>query len=319
MSLAPTNTHLKIPPYTLNAEEPVPFNVYRKDDDGEEYFLIVENGDVFPKSHSTLLNTSDDLYIQSIDELVYYYYLEKYLGDICQNKHISLIDKSKLIYDTSSNIIHNLLEKPESKEAIKRTKSLVDNTINIILSHDTAIKSMMEIGSHDYYTYTHSVDVAVFSIGFANYLKFSYNDILNVGNAAMLHDIGKSKIPNEVINKKGKLNQKEFNIIKQHPLYSYEILQFHGENNDDILKPARNHHEKVQGQGYPDNLMGHQIHDFAKIIAIADIFSALTTERSYKEAYHSFEALQLMKTAMMEEVDKKLLIEFIKFMSLSCR
>lgn len=319
MSLAPTHTHFKVPIYALKTEKAVPFNVYRKEDDGEEYFLMVENGDSFPKSHNTLPAISDNVYIQTIDERAYYYYLEENLGSICQDTAISLLNKSKLIYDTSSNIIHNLFKNPESKEAVECTKSLVENTISIILSDDAAIKSMMEISSHDYYAYTHSVDVAVFSIGFANHLKFSYDDILHIGNAAMLSDIGKSKVPDEIINKKGKLSVEEFEIVKQHPIHSYDILKFHGECNEDILKPVRNHHEKVRGNGYPDSLSGQKIHDFAKIIAITDIFSALTTERSYKEAYHSFEALQLMKTSMIEDIDKKLLIEFIKFMSMSCR
>lgn len=317
MSMPLTDSYFQIPLYSIRPESYLTFNVYRKD--GTQYSIIAEKDDVFPKNLATLLQTSDVTYIQYNDELAYYHYLEKNLAYITKNTSISLSDKSKLIYDTSSKIINDLLKKPESKEAIERSKSLVTSTINIILNDDASIKSMMEIGSHDYYTYTHSVDVAVFSLGFANYLNFSYNDISNIGNAAMFHDIGKSKIPSEIIDKKGKLNTAEFSIIKQHPLYSYEILQFHGETNEDILRPVRNHHEKVRGNGYPDNLLGHQIHDFAKIVAIADIFSALTTKRSYKNAYHSFEALQLIKTKMIEDIDKNLFIEFVKFMSKSCQ
>lgn len=317
MSSIHTSAYLQIPIYSIKPESYVPFNIYRKDE--EKFSLLVEKNSIFPKHLASLLKGSDSIYILVKEELTYYHYLEKVLVDITSDAGISLPDKSKLIYDSSARIINDLFEKPESKEAIERSKSLVSSTINLILSDPASIKSMMEIGSHDYYTYTHSVDVSVFSIGFANYLKFSHNDISNIGNAAMMHDIGKSKIPSDIINKKGKLNEEEFAIMKQHPVFSYEILQFHGETNEDILRPARNHHEKARGNGYPDNLMSHQTHHFAKIVAIADIFSALTTERSYKEAYSSFEALQLMKTYMIEDVDKNLFMEFVKFMSKSCR
>ena len=317
MSMSPAESYFQIPIYSIRPESSLPFNVYRKE--GTQYSIIMEKDDIFPKNLPSLLQTSNKTYIQIDDERTYYSYLEENIADITKDASIALKDKSKLIYDTSSKIIIDLFEKPESKEAIERTKSLVTSTINIILNDDASIKSMMEVSSRDYYTYTHSVDVAVFTIGFANYLNFSYNDISNIGNAAMLHDIGKSKIPSEIINKKGKLDEEEFLMIKQHPLYSYEILQFHGESNEDILRPARNHHEKMCGNGYPDNLQGHQIHDFAKIVAITDIFSALTTNRSYKEAYHSFDALKLIKTQMIEDIDKNLFIEFIKFMSKSCQ
>ena len=309
--------YFKISIYSLIPESTMPFSVYRKDEN--QYTLIVEKADIFPKHLTSIIRDLEEIYIRTLDKPNYYIYLEKALGMITQDSHIPLNERSKLIYDTSSRIINELFAKPESKEAIARSKSLVDSTINLILSDEGSIKSMMAIGSHDYYTYTHSVDVAVFSIGFANYLKFSYHDISNIGNAAMMHDIGKSKIPNEIINKEGKLSDDEFTIMKKHPVYSYEILQYHGEHNDDILRPARNHHEKARGNGYPDQLTASQMHTFAKMVAISDIFSALTTQRSYKQAFTSFEALHLMKTHMLEDLDKSLFVEFIKFMSKSSR
>ena len=317
MRIAENNLHVKIPINSIVPEKKVSFGVYKKDK--ERFEMIVEAGTVFPKGLSSLLHHSleekSSLYIHNENKSDYYLYLESLLGDISSNPNIPLKEKSKFIYDTSSRVVNELFEKPESKETIERTKTLVDNTISIILSDDKSIKSMMAIGSHDYYTYTHSVDVAVFAIGFANYLKFSHKDISNIGYAAMMHDIGKSKIPSEIINKKGKLSIEEFEIMKTHPIHSYEILQYHDEKNSDILLPTRHHHEKARGDGYPDKITIKKTHEFAKIIAISDIFSALTTQRSYKDAFTSFDALSLMKSKMIEDLDKNLFVEFIKFMS----
>lgn len=315
MSVTRNNDHFEIPICSIKKDSKVPFNIFRKDND--HYNLILEENDVFPENLPNLLRQSSNhsMFILDNDKKKYYHYLETVLGQITKDSKVPLKEKSKLIYDTSSSIINDLFEKPESKESIERSKSLVANTINVILSNESSIKSMMEIGSHDYYTYTHSVDVAVFSIGFANYLNYSYEDISNIGYAAMMHDIGKSKIPSEIINKKGKLSEEEFTIMKNHPVYSYEILQYHDEKNEDILKPARNHHEKALGNGYPDKLIAARTHEFAKIVAISDIFSALTTQRSYKDAYSSFEALSLMKNHMINDIDKNLFLEFLKFMT----
>lgn len=319
MTMMEQNIHYEIPVCSVIVDSCVPFNIFRKEED--HYKLILEQNDIFPQELPSLLQQSNNysMFISIQDKKAYYDYLERVLGDITQNRQVPLKEKSRLIYNTSSNIISDLFEKPESKESIEKTKHLVSNTINVILSNDNSIKNMMEVGSHYYYTYTHSVDVAVFSIGFANYLNYSFDDISNIGYAAMIQDIGKSKIPSEIINKKGKLSKEEFEVMKNHPIYSYEILQYHGEKNEDILKPARNHHEKAMGNGYPDKLIAPRTHEFAKITAIADIFSALTTKRSYKEAYSSFEALSLMKTDMIQDIDKNLFLEFIKFMTIESR
>ena len=225
MSVTRNNSHFEIPICSIKKESKVPFNIFRKDNDG--YNLILEENDIFPVNLPNILRQSSNnpMFILDKDKKKYYHYLEKVLGEITKDLRVPLKEKSKLIYDASSNIINDLFEKPESKESIERSKSLVANTINVILSNDSSIKSMMEIGSRDYYTYTHSVDVEVFSIGFANYLNYSYEDISNIGYAAIMHDIGKSKIPSEIINKKGKLSEEEFDIMKNHPVYSYEMVK----------------------------------------------------------------------------------------------
>lgn len=310
-------THFEIPLVSIKPESYVPFNVFRKA--RNNYALILEEGDIFPKNLPSLISSQhgnqQSVYVHEEDKRKYYSYLENFLRDITQDKKVSLKDKSTFLYDVSANTINSLFERPESREIVEHTKTLVTNIIDVILTHDDSVKNMMEIGSHDYYTYTHSVDVAVFSIGFANHLNYSYQNISDIGYAAMMHDIGKSRIPIDIINKKERLSEEEFKIMKNHPIYSYEILQNHGEINDDILKAVRNHHEKASGNGYPDKLIAPRTHEFAKVIAIVDIFSALTTRRSYKLALTSFNALQLIKNDMISDIDKNLFLEFIKFMA----
>ena len=174
---------------------------------------------------------------------------------------------------------------------------------------------MLRVTSHDYYTYTHSVNVSTYALGFGAYLGFSKEQLHMLGMAGIMHDIGKRKVPKEIINKNGQLTNKEFEIVKEHPKYAVEILTKLGETNQTLLDIIEQHHEKLDGTGYPYGLKDKDIHPFSQIMAIADIFDALTTKRSYKDALKSFEAFNIMHNHMKHELNSKLLIKFMTFMS----
>lgn len=125
--------------------------------------------------------------------------------------------------------------------------------------------------------------------------------IISAGN---YHDIGKINIPNEILNKKGKLTEEEYEIIKNHPVYTYEILRdFLSEN---VCKIARGHHEMLDGSGYPDHLKGDEISMGSRILAVADIFDALTSDRVYRKGYSINDALSIMRS-MSGKLDSKVL------------
>ncbi len=135
-----------------------------------------------------------------------------------------------------------------------------------------------------------------------------------LGKAALLHDLGKSKIEPDIVNKNGSLSEKEFLAMKMHPAFGYEIAKKMGIDNKDILDGIRHHHEKLDGRGYPDGLKDSEIGLFARIIGVCDVFDALTTQRSYKKAMRSIDALRLMKEDMKNHLDADILNTFIKML-----
>jgi putative nucleotidyltransferase with HDIG domain len=169
----------------------------------------------------------------------------------------------------------------------------------------------MKIATHDYYTHTHSINVAIYALSLGSFLGFNEVELEELGEAALLHDLGKSKIASEIINKKGKLTIQEFEIIKKHPNYGVSLGLKLGIKNKKILEGIKYHHEKMDGSGYPSGLYRDEIPLYAKIIGICDIFDALTSQRSYKRAMTSFEALKLMKVDMNKHLDIKLLNQMI--------
>ena len=136
--------------------------------------------------------------------------------------------------------------------------------------------------------------------------------------ASILHDLGKSCVDPNIINKNGKLTKSEFEEIKQHPVYGYDLALNMGITDKRILSGIRSHHEKLDGSGYPDGLKDQQIPLFARIIAVCDVFDALTTKRSYKDAMKSFEAIKLMKEQMSNHLDMKLVNALIQMFKTDC-
>jgi len=158
------------------------------------------------------------------------------------------------------------------------------------------------------------VDVAVYAAAFAHHLGFGRGDLDRLGYAAIMHDIGKSKVGKDLIYKKAELSVLEYEQVKRHTTFGYFILKAQEETDRDILGGVRYHHERHDGLGYPERLRGRSIPLFAQIIALCDVYSALSTKRVYKDAYSAHEALHILETEMAPAFDKTLLGEFIAFM-----
>ena len=132
-------------------------------------------------------------------------------------------------------------------------------------------------------------------------------------NASILHDVGKSKIPIDILNKKGPLTQEEFEVIKMHPLYGFEIIKDNASINTKVKNAVLMHHEKENGTGYPFGIKSANINLFAKIISIADVFDALTSERVYKKRQTPFETFREFERIGIGEghYDPVILLKFI--------
>lgn len=308
-----------VPFYSIHHDTELNFDLYAMDQaeaEKKKYKKVKGKGDIYclMTKEALIQKKTESLFIKSEEKDVYMSYIEKYLNKISNDTTIPLKERSKMIYSVASNVLENLFTVPESPANIKKVKGLVEDTISVVFSDATSIKTLIEVSSYDYYTYTHSVDVAVYAIGFGKHLDLSHDKLKKLGYSAMLHDIGKSKIDSAIINKNGRLTPEEFEKIKQHPTFGHTVMLSHNENDPDILDGIKYHHEKYDGSGYPSALKGDQIPFFAQIISICDIFGALSTRRSYKDAHTSFEALSLMKNQMTSHFDIGLLAEFIRFM-----
>ena len=254
------------------------------------------------------------LFIRKEDKKIYLKYVESRLKHIINDDRVDIKEKAHIVYDVAKNIMVDVFEDPRSGEQVERSKDWVSNAIDFIIKSKGSFSGMMSIISYDYYTYTHSVNVSVLGLLFAKYSGFDGDEMQVFGTGLLLHDVGKTQIDSEIINKKERLNEEEFTKIKMHVELGADILKQTGGIDSTSFFPIIQHHEKYNGKGYPNGLKGDAIHKYGKISGIIDVYDALTTQRSYADARKPFVALKIMNEEMKGSFDEKYFKDFILFL-----
>lgn len=182
--------------------------------------------------------------------------------------------------------------------------------VNIVLESDDLKIGISELKAHDDYTYHHSLSVAVISIAIGIGLGLEKETLRRLGLSALLHDIGKLMIDTNLMNKPGKLSEDEFYIVSRHPLFGAQYLFKHGLKDQDVIGGVKLHHERFDGTGYPYRYKGEQIPLFARIIAVADVYDALTSNRSYRKPNQTYEAFEFIMGGVGSHFDMNVVQAF---------
>jgi len=164
----------------------------------------------------------------------------------------------------------------------------------------------------DEYTYTHSINVSLLCMLIGKWMKYDLKTVRLLVQAGLLHDIGKIKVPEYILNKPDKLTDDEMDEIIKHPIYGYRIVENLPEIDRNVKKGILMHHEREDGSGYPMGLKGDQINKFAKVIAVADIYDAMTSNRVYKQKESPFTVLEYLENESYGVLDTRIVNTFIK-------
>jgi len=259
-------------------------------------------------------NKVDRLFISGKSREKYQRYIEQNLDKILVDQKVTQEKKAGILYETSKTLMQDVLDNPSYGENIQRSKKMVEHQVSYILKGQEAFHNLLKISSFDYYTFSHSVNVCTFAVALAQQLGYKDEKFLHdLGIGALLHDVGKSKISDRILNKKGSLSQVEFELMKKHPKWGVEIL-----TSTDLIDPASyypvlQHHERGDEKGYPNSLKLSEMHDFSKIVAIVDTFDAMTTQRVYQGAVETYPALKVM-FSLKNNFDRRMLEGFAALM-----
>ncbi len=256
----------------------------------------------------------EDFYIQEADLVKYYRHATTTLRQIVANPEISFEKKARKVYEVSTNIMKEFFEYNASEKVLRTSDEVMEIMEECFKDTDVGFYGISKITNKDYYTYTHSVNVGLYCMTYGVKINMSHDEVRTLGLGGMLHDVGKSKIANSLLNKRGLLTPKEFQIIKNHAPLGGDILDDMNCYAQSVIDMANQHHEKYKGGGYPLGIVGEEIAYFARICKVMDVYDALTTRRSYKKAMNPFDTLTLMKKQMVDEFDAPILDSFIQHM-----
>jgi putative nucleotidyltransferase with HDIG domain len=272
------NSPLEFDIYLLVAQKPTLFRRRGDSLTAERIKLLINHGG------NAFLVPEDQrhLYLQSIKKVI-------------QDPDSTTELKSQFIKESAFLHVQDLFTKEDISQSVGEAKHLIEEMVSFVTEDVNAVASLMRLSVHDYYTYNHCVDVAVYAIALARKLYGEDKQLLMMaGMGGLLHDVGKRKVNYNIINKSTALTRDEWEEVKKHPVYGKDLLEEIPTIPDATRLVVYEHHENFDGTGYPNNLKGEDISVLARIVSIADVFDALTTDRSYHKAVAPQEALNTM-------------------------
>lgn len=229
------------------------------------------------------------------------------------------------IYENDQNVDYKEILSEETRlQAIKSLKYLNIDDCIFVANHiveelresKEILIEMINLSSYDNYTYTHSINVSILSVILGIGCGMTNAELKTLSQAALLHDIGKTQIPDSILNKPDKLTAGEYRIMQTHPYLGYKILADNPNISSIVRNAVYSHHENVDGSGYPRHLTKNKIHIMAKIIHIADVYDALTAKRVYKEAMNPADALEYLMSHIDTMFDQELVRIFMRYVAL---
>jgi len=211
--------------------------------------------------------------------------------------------------DKVKDIFANVRETKEIQ--INEIVEITSNTVNELLKQDFVLQSLKNLNSHDEYTYHHSVNVGVLCGVLGKWLKYDNDTLFMLVLAGILHDVGKSQIPLEILNKPAKLTAEEMSLMRRHTVLGYDLLKDMIAVPEDVKMAVLQHHERIDGVGYPFGAREDKISDFAKIVAVADTYDAVTSNRVYQEARSPFDVIEIIEEEMFIRLDSKICLPML--------
>lgn len=196
------------------------------------------------------------------------------------------LPRAKEIRSNVSTVVKSIFNDVRMGKAIEvnAVKEQVGDIVDSVFRNRDALLCLSNLKDYDDYTFTHSVNISILAVSFGRHIGMSKEQLENIGFGGILHDIGKTMIPESILNKPGKYTESEYEIMKRHVSLGGEILRKHDNIPEEAMRVAMQHHERFNGSGYPNSLSGRKISLEGQIASISDVYDALTCERTYHKA-----------------------------------
>lgn len=232
---------------------------------------------------------------------------KNYVHEQMISADLNVREKALVLRESSMTLVEELYEHPDVNKALEGARPIIQDFVQFMQAEPEAMSHLISLSGHDFYTYNHSLDVSIYSLGLAEAIGFSKRELEELGLGALFHDIGKRHVNIDILCKKGPLDESEWAQMQKHPQFGLTILNNNPTVSDAIKAACFEHHESFLGNGYPQQLTGPEIHPFARIVAIADTYDAMTTQRSYNTPMKPVDAVTMIKDKLAGRYDPDML------------
>jgi HD-GYP domain-containing protein (c-di-GMP phosphodiesterase class II) len=310
--------YIGVPLPSLRIDTSPPFNLYFRPGPNQPLVLYCERHVHFTeKAHRVLTeNRIDTLYVSQGQYEEYKRYLADHLQDALVDGRISLGSKAEILHLAAVGAVDHVLDEPD-QESVREGRQIVRQAVDFITRRDVLLQDVLHAISGTYYLSAHSVNTMAYAVALA--MRCGFRDggsLREMASGALLHDIGMGHLDPAIHDVQAKLSPDQWIQVKQHPVVGHDTLEKTGALGEIALDIILHHHEKSNGAGYPHGLGGDEISPLVRIVSIADVFDALTTERTHRPAYSTFNALILMRDELRDSFDPDFLRAFIEMMGL---
>ncbi len=219
-----------------------------------------------------------------------------------QEKYEKSVSHVKRVFD---------LTRESNEVPINEIVELTSNAFDSLLKENFVLETLKSLRTADEYTYHHSINAGILCGVLGKWLKYDEDTLFMLVLSGILHDIGKARIPLEILNKPGKLTSAEMVEMRKHSVYGYDMLKNIDSIPEDVKLAVLQHHEKIDGTGYPFSLKESKINDFAKIVAVADTYDAATSNRVYQNARSPFAVMEIFQEEMFIRLDSRICLPML--------
>lgn len=281
--------YMKIRLNSLPPLKPIPFDLFISIGGRQVHYLRAGDKLIAEKIINFEKKAPEAFFILAADRTRY----QKFVREGLLSDELDTKQKALILRESTMVLVEELFERPDIEEALHDARGVVEDFVTFMESDAAAMANLIGLSSHDFYTYNHSLDVSIYSLGLGQAVGFRGHDLKELGLGGLFHDIGKRYVPIEIICKDGPLTDQEWIKMQKHPQFGLMILSEHS-STENIKACAFEHHESLLGNGYPQKLTAQEIHPMARVVSVADTYDALTTKRSYNEAMRPTDAIELM-------------------------
>mgnify|MGYP000128951862 FL=1 len=228
------------------------------------------------------------------------------------------LPKAKFTFEKTKEQVDEVLTSISNGEAfdMDASKKAIQSCVKSILNNANALLWLTQVKEQDKYTAEHSLRVGILAIAFGRFIGLKEHELELIGLCGMLHDVGKAQIPDDILNKPGRLTRIEFDIMKGHAILGKDTLINKQGVNKVIIDTAHFHHERIDGKGYPEQINASYLHRFIRMVSIVDVYDAITSARPYKDGSPAFDALKILFSERNKHFDSELTEAFIRMVGI---